>query len=238
MLCFIVDNMKISKQRHCQRHERILNSDRPFRCPTCDCYLKRHKTNCNCNQPFSCFQCDWIFEETLNNPTTVIGCFNCTYRCREETQNNPHGEFFSEKPFSCPQGGNKCTRLKVLKMYWTWNCKTLIITTKSDCKVVESTIKHDSCVWPVTRDSIWQLDLKWKDINYHRKVRLQSSFKSKGKQDSCVWPVTRDSIWHLDLKVQDMNITTKSDCKVVLNQRANRIHLCGLWQEIQFDIWT
>ena len=43
-----------------------------------------------------------------------------------------------------------------------------------------------------------------------------------------VWPVTRDSSRNLALKVQDMNITTKSDCKVVLNQRANKIHVCGL----------
>ena len=68
-------------------------------------------------------------------------------------------------------------------------------------------------------------------------ARLQSSLESKSKQDSCVWPVTKDSSWHLDLKVQDMNITTKSDCNVVLNQRANRIHVCGLWQEIHFDSW-
>ena len=39
-------------------------------------------------------------------------------------------------------------------------------------------------------------------------------------------------------KCRTKSITTKSDCKVVLNQRANRIHVCGLWQEIQFDIWT
>ena len=71
---------------------------------------------------------------------------------------------------------------------------------------------------------------------YHHKVRLQCSLESKSKQGSCVWPVTRDSIWHLDLKAQDMNITTKSDCKVVLNQRANRIHACGLWPEVQFDM--
>ena len=65
-----------------------------------------------------------------------------------------------------------------------------------------------------------------------------NSLESKSKQDSCVRPVAQDSFWQLELKVQDMNITTKSDCKIVLNQRANRILVCGLWQDIHFDSWT
>ena len=46
---------------------------------------------------------------------------------------------------------------------------------------------------------------KLQGMNYHHKIRLQSSLESKSKQDSCVWPVTKDSIWHLGLKVQGMN---------------------------------
>ena len=69
----------------------------------------------------------------------------------------------------------------------------------------ESKTEQDSCVWPVTRGSIWHLDLKVQNLKYHHNVILQSSFESKREQDSCVWPVTRGSIWHLDLKVQGMN---------------------------------
>ena len=50
----------------------------------------------------------------------------------------------------------------------------------------ESKSEQDSCVWPVTRDSIWHLDLKMQDMKYHHKVRMQSSFQSKSEQDSCV----------------------------------------------------
>ena len=32
--------------------------------------------------------------------------------------------------------------------------------------------------------------------------------------------------------------STESYCRLVLNQRAKRIHVFGLWQEVQFDIWT
>ena len=40
------------------------------------------------------------------------------------------------------------------------------------------------------------------------------------------------------LESEDSIIITNSYCKVVLNQRADRIHVFGLWQEVQFEIWT
>ena len=40
------------------------------------------------------------------------------------------------------------------------------------------------------------------------------------------------------LESEDSIIITNSYCKVVLNQRANRIHVFGLWQEVQCEIWT
>ena len=40
------------------------------------------------------------------------------------------------------------------------------------------------------------------------------------------------------LESEDSIIITNSYCKVVLNQRANRIHVFGLWQEVQFEICT
>ena len=87
---------------------------------------------------------------------------------------------------------------------WTWECslnnhfKLILLSS------FESKREQDSCVWPVTRGSIWNLDLKVQEMNYHHKVILQIRFESKTEQDSCVWPVTRGSIWHLDLKVQNL----------------------------------
>ena len=52
--------------------------------------------------------------------------------------------------------------------------------------------------------------------------------------------LARDKRFNLTsgLESEDSIIITKSYCKVVLNQRAKRILVFGLWQEVQFDIWT
>ena len=50
--------------------------------------------------------------------------------------------------------------------------------------------------------------------------------------------LARDKRFNLTsgLESEDSIIITKSYCKVVLNQRAKRIHVFGLWQEVQLDL--
>ena len=73
-----------------------------------------------------------------------------------------------------------------------------------------------------------------------QKVQFGCSFESKSKQDFIVRTAAKGSIWHLDFRSwsRSWSITTKSFCRAVLNQRANRIHVRGLWKVIQFDIWS
>ena len=79
--------MKISKQRH----ERILNSDRPFRYPKCDykCStssdLKRHEgTHTGSGKPFSCSQCGYTCSTSSDlkrHKRTHTGYSQCCYKC-------------------------------------------------------------------------------------------------------------------------------------------------------------